>query len=221
MLIVGVSESDVEAVLSSGVGPGLPAGERCPACSGELRPWGSYRRWVRRAGETLALRVRRARCRACEGTHALLPSFLCARRRDLAEAIFAALCQAAEGRGHRPIAEAASVPVTTARGWLRRLRANAEPLRAGFAALACELGASPARAPPQASALAWLLEAIGTAHRAVSERLGPAAAGPPAAFSCAACGEGLLANIGPPLAGDSTSARVAQTAPGEREGGTK
>ncbi len=33
------------------------------------------------------------------------------------------------GAGHRPIAAALGVPAGTARGWLRRLRARAEPLR--------------------------------------------------------------------------------------------
>lgn len=218
MLIVGVPESGVEATLASGAGPGLAGGERCPGCEGELRPWGSYRRWVRRAGETLALRVRRARCGACLRTHALLPSFLCPRRRDLAEAIFGALCLAAEGRGHRPVAGRAGVPETTARGWLRRLRANADRLRADFAALASELGASPARAPPGASSLAWLAEAIGSAHRAASERFGATAAGSPAAFSVAACGGGLLANTHPPFPGTPVAVKVAPTAQTDPKG---
>ena len=35
MLIVGVRESEVEAVLCRGVGPELPPEARCPACGGD------------------------------------------------------------------------------------------------------------------------------------------------------------------------------------------
>ncbi len=200
MLIVGVSESEVEAVLERGVGPAPTPGACCPACGGELGRWGSYRRWVRRAQETWALRVRRARCRRCRATHALLPSFLFARRIDLAAAIFGALTMGAEGRGHRAAAQAAGVPETTARGWLRRARRRAPELRAGFLALAFELGASPARSPPAPSPLAALSEAIGLAHRAARERFGAPATLSESAFSVAASGGLALANTSPPLA---------------------
>ncbi|MBW8060365.1 MAG: hypothetical protein FVQ78_08580 [Solirubrobacterales bacterium] len=100
VLIVGVRESEVEAVLCRGVGPELPPEARCPACGGELGRWGGYRRWVRRREEMFLLRVARAICRSCERTHALLPSFLYARRLDLAEMIFEALAMGAQGRGH-------------------------------------------------------------------------------------------------------------------------
>ncbi|HZD88324.1 MAG TPA: DUF6431 domain-containing protein, partial [Gaiellaceae bacterium] len=122
MLIVGVPESEVEPALEEGVGPGLPAGARCPSCGGRLGRWGSYRRWARRREETRLLRVARAICESCRRTHALLPSFLYARRTDLAEMIFGALEMAARGRGHRPAAARAGVHEATARGWLRRLR---------------------------------------------------------------------------------------------------
>ncbi|MGH9381622.1 MAG: DUF6431 domain-containing protein, partial [Thermoanaerobaculia bacterium] len=136
MLILGVPEAEVEAMLESGLGPALPEEERCPDCEGPLGRWGSYSRWARRAGETFALRIRRAICRACGKTHALLPSFLYGRRIDLAEVIFRALRLGAEGRGHRPAAKAAGVPETTARDWLRRARLLADGRRRHFAVLA-------------------------------------------------------------------------------------
>lgn len=200
MLIVGVPESEVQAVLEHGVGPELAPGARCPVCGGGLRRWGSYRRWVRRAQETWLLRVRRARCRPCRRTRALLPSFLFARRIDLAEAIFAALEMGARGRGHRAAAAAAAVPETTARGWLRRARRRAPALRAGFLALAFELGSRPARSPPASGPLAALTEAIELAHRAAGERFGAAAPASIVAFSVAASGGLALANTSPPLA---------------------
>ena len=126
MLIVGIPESEIESALKGGAGPGLPPGARCPACGGELGRWGSYRRWARRRSETHRLRIARALCHACGRTHALLPSFLYARRTDIAEMIFGALEMAAAGRGHRPVAAWAGVPEASARGWLRRARQVAE-----------------------------------------------------------------------------------------------
>jgi transposase-like protein len=200
VLIVGVPESEVEAVLERGVGPAAAPEARCPACGGRLGRWGYYRRWVRRAEENFSLRLRRARCRPCRRTHALLPSFLFARRIDLAEAIFGALTMGAEGRGHRAAAARAGVPETTARSWLRRARRRAPGLRADFLALAFELGTRRARSPPAPSPLAALTEAIGLAHRAARGRFGATATLSPAAFSVAASGGLALANTSPPLA---------------------
>lgn len=200
VLIVGIEELEVEAMLVGGVGPVLAGVDRCPDCDGLLGGWGSYPRAVRGRGETRCLRVHRARCRECGRTHALLPSFLYGRRRDLAEVIFAGLRMGAEGGGYRRVAAAAGVPDTTARGWLRRGRSLAELGRRHFAVLAGQLGAPPGRAPPTASALGALLEAIAAAHRAASERFGAAAALSPWAFSSAARGGWLLANTGAPLA---------------------
>ena len=114
MVIVGVRESEVESALDEGSGPDLPDGARCPACGGELGRWGSYRRWARRREETRRLRIARAICRACGRTHALLPSFLYARRIDLAELILGALSW--------PPRAAATAPSQPAPGSPRRLR---------------------------------------------------------------------------------------------------
>lgn len=209
MVIVGVRESEVESALREGVGPQLPAGARCPACGGELGRWGSYRRWARRREEMRLLRIARAICLACRRTHALLPSFLYARRMDLAALIFGALAMAAAGRGHRPVAARAGVPEATARGWLRRARRVAGERRAAFCALAAQLGAVPPRSPPAGGPLAALIEAIGLAHRAAQERFGAAAPACAVAFSVAASGGLLLANTDRPFPGALGAVRVA------------
>lgn len=117
---------------------------------------------------------------------------------DLASAIGLALVMAAAGRGHRPVAAAAGVPETTARGWLRRLRARAAWLRMWFARLAWELGGQTARAPPSGEVLAWLLEAITAAHTAARERLGAGVAACVWSFSSAASGGRWLSNTDAP-----------------------
>jgi len=208
VLIVGVCESEVKAVLCRGAGPGLPPEARCPACGGELGRWGGYRRWVRRREEVFSLRIARAICRSCGRTHALLPSFLLARRIDLAEAILDALRMAGEGRGHRSIAAAAAVPEATARGWLRRARRIAAARCAVFAALAFELGARPGRSPPVTGSLAALCEAIGRAYRAARERFGTAAPGSVVVFSVAVSGGLLLANTSCPFPALRSAVRV-------------
>jgi transposase-like protein len=209
MVIVGVREFEVESALREGVGPELPAAARCPACGGRLGRWGSYRRWARRREEMHPLRIARAICHSCRRTHALLPSFLYARRTDLAELILGALEMAAAGRGHRPAATRAGVPEATARGWLRRSRRVAGERRAAFCALAAQLGALPPRSPPAEEPLAALLEAIGLAHRAAKERFGAAAPARAAAFSVAASGGLLLANTDCPFPGAPDAVRVA------------
>ncbi|HKJ36563.1 MAG TPA: DUF6431 domain-containing protein [Solirubrobacterales bacterium] len=215
MVIVGVRESEVESVLEEGSGPELPAGAGCPACGGELGRWGFYRRWARRREAMRPLRIARAICRACGRTHALLPSFLYARRTDLAEMILGALEMAARGRGHRPAAAWAGVPDATARSWLRRARRGAAERRAAFLSLALELGALPPRSPPSSGSLAGLTEAIALAHRAAKERFGATAPVSRAAFSAAASGGLLLANTNRPFPGAPGAVRVAPASESE------
>jgi transposase-like protein len=195
VLIVGVPRAAVELTLKVGVGPSLAAAMCCPACGGGLAPWGGYARFVRAGGGTWRLRVRRARCRGCGRTHALLPSFLLARRRDVVAAVGEALRSAAAGRGHRAIARALALAESTVREWLRRLRARAAVLRARFVALAVALGELPARAPPHEGLLAGLDRAIGQAFIAARLRFGPRAVfGGIWAFASAASAGGLLSN---------------------------
>jgi hypothetical protein len=90
------------------------------------------------------------------------------------------------------------VPETTVRGWLRRLRARAARLRALFVRLALRLGAQTGRSPPPERVLAWLLDAIATAHRVARELLGAAVARCVWSFSSAASGGLWLANTDAP-----------------------
>lgn len=184
-------------MLRAGVGPSLSAGMRCPTCAGELGSWGGYRRRVRVGRAMFRLLIRRACCRACDRTHALLPGFLLARRLDAVDAIGCALGMAAEGRGYRPIAAALGRAVSTVRGWLRRLRERVDLLRGWFVGLAVEMAEPPARAPPEASpsSLGLLVRAIADAFLAARLRLGPGAVtGGMWAFSSAATSGRLLAN---------------------------
>jgi transposase-like protein len=182
-------------MLRVGIGPSLSAGMRCPACSGGLGSWGGYRRRVRVSRAEFRLLVRRARCKACERTHALLPGFLLARRLDVVDVIGCAVEMAAEGHGYRPIAAALGRQGTTVRSWLRRLRARVDVLRGWFVAVAVEMAEPPPRAPPGCSALGLLLRAIADAFLAARLRLGPGAVtGGVWAFCSAASSGALLAN---------------------------
>jgi transposase-like protein len=168
---------------------------RCPACAGELGSWGGYRRRVRVGRARFRLLVRRARCRACERTHALLPGFLLARRLDVVDVIGCALQMAAGGRGYRPIAAVLGRKETTVRSWLRRLRGRADVLRGWLVGLAVSMAEPPARAPPDGSTLGLLVRAIADAFLAARLRLGPGAVrGGIWAFCSAASSGGLLAN---------------------------
>jgi transposase-like protein len=173
----------------------LSAGMRCPRCRGELGSWGGYRRRVRVGRAEFGLLVRRACCKGCARTHALLPGFLLGRRRDVVDAVGCALGMAVDGRGFGPIAAALGVPESTVRGWLRRLRARADVLRGWFVRLAVELAEPPARSPPERSVLGLLVRAIADAFLATRLRLGPGAVtGGVWAFCSAATSGGLLAN---------------------------
>lgn len=195
VLIVSVPRRWVGPMLRAGLGPSLRAGIRCPACAGELGSWGCYPRRVRVGRARFRLRVRRARCRACERTHALLPGFLLGRRLDAVDAIGCALGMAADGHGYRRIAVALGRAPTTVRGWLRRLRARADLLRGWFVGLAVELSEPPARPPPACSPLGLVVRAVADVFLAARLRLGPGAvSGGVWAFSSASTTGGLLAN---------------------------
>jgi hypothetical protein len=98
----------------------------CPACGGDLMRWGAARaRLVREAGADRRIRPARVRCRACGVTHVVLPPDVLVRRRDAAVVIGRAWVSFVDGRGARLTARELDVPMETARGWLRRLRALA------------------------------------------------------------------------------------------------
>jgi hypothetical protein len=163
----------------------------CPSCAGPLVFWSGYRRHVRAAGRCRKVFVPRLRCAPCGVSHALLPAFVLAWRLDVAETVGAVIGQVAGGGcGVRPAAARAGVPYTTARGWVRRFRARARELGAGFAALAVELGGDVVR--PVAGAGGFALAAIGAAFGAATALPGWLAVGL-WRFACSVSGGRLIA----------------------------
>ena len=161
--------------------------------------WSGYHRWVRWGGGVWRVWVRRARCRPCGVTHALLPSFALLRRLDAVEVIGAALGRAAGGAGLRVVAAGLGVPHTTVRDWWRRFRVRAPMLAAGLCALVVELGGLVAAL--DAAAEHACLAALELVAAGVRRRLGVAA---PATWPLAALVSGggwLGATTSPPWAG--------------------
>jgi hypothetical protein len=113
----------------------------CPDCGGRLRPWGWARPRVIREGLGTdwtggALRPRRSRCAACQGTHVLLEVRLAVRRADTAEVIAAAIeAKTVLGWGHRKVAASCGRPASTVRGWLRAFATSASVIGERFTSL--------------------------------------------------------------------------------------
>lgn len=89
------------------------------------------------------------------------------------EVIGAALVAKQAGQGHRVIAAALGVPVSTVRGWLLRFAHRAEELRVLATVLAHRFDAMLAAIEPRGSPFADALEAIGLAAAAINRMLGP------------------------------------------------
>ncbi len=168
MLMVCAEVALVEAELVGGL-------LGCPSCRGVLGPWGHAReRVVRcRSGDRL-LRPRRARCRACAGTHVLLSEIVLLRRRDGVSVIGAAIEASVAGEGYRRIAARLGACADTVRGWLRRFVRRAELVRAHFTRLAVVLDPELGPIAPAGGGVADALEAIAVAGRAWVLRFGPA-----------------------------------------------
>jgi hypothetical protein len=164
---------------------------RCPACSSPVVFWSGYWRHVRWQERERKIFIPRVRCCGCGVTHALLPAFVLARRLDAAESAGLVIGQVAAGAyGVRPVAAAAGVPYTTARGWVRRFAARAGDLAVSFAALAVELGGEVVR--PLPDPLRSAVAAIGAAFTAAAGLPGWAGLGR-WRFACAVTGGSLLA----------------------------
>jgi hypothetical protein len=163
---------DAEAVRAA-----LAAGRLdCPSCrAAPLRRWGYARvRTVHQPGGRREwLRPARARCGGCGATHVLVPVHCPPRSAYGLELLGQALLAGAHGRGHRRIAADLDVPEGTVRGWLRRARQVAEPLRVragialvGFTPDAC------ADLKPRGSRLAEALNALAAAAIGAARVLG-------------------------------------------------
>ncbi len=149
----------------------------CPDsdCSGMLRPWGSARtRPVRLfGGGTDWVTPRRGRCRQCDRSHVFLPVRAFPRRTDSVDTVWAALAAAADGLGHRRVAEQVGVPATTVRGWLRRARANSEISTTRATIFRSDLDhARPEQHPRFDTPLANMVHIVGAAAGAWLRRFG-------------------------------------------------
>lgn len=168
MTIVWPCLLSVETYAAAGLEVKVPRPD-CPECSAQMSFWGSYQRDVR-VGEIVRIVVRRARCRPCGCSHALLPDFVAHGRLDGVEVIGAALAEMASGSGARAAAARAGAPHTTARSWQRRFRSRAPMLTAGFLAVVVGLGDLVPRGLGGATsaALAAITAAVGAARRRLS-----------------------------------------------------
>jgi hypothetical protein len=102
----------------------------------------------------------------------LLPVDVLVRRADAVQVIGSALAGKAVGLGHRTIAERLGRPVSTVRGWLRRLASRAEPVRAAFTALVVTLSVGAPLPAVARGPFADAVEAIGAAAVAAAWRFG-------------------------------------------------
>ena len=175
MAIVWACRLGVEEYRAAGREPMVPRPD-CPGCGSAMVFWSGYERSVRVEGRCWRLWVRRARCAGCAVSHALVPAFCLLGRLDVVNSVGAAVTAVVAGVvGVRTVAQRLDVPHTTARDWLRRFRARAAMLTAGFSALAVELsGVAPElpagadRAALTASRWAWAA-AISRAGTAVGD----------------------------------------------------
>ena len=140
MAIVWPCPFSVDAYVAAGRGVVVPR-VACPSCRRPMGRWSGYERSVRIAGRCRRLWLARARCSACNVSHALVPSFLLVGRLDVVADVGVVLEAVTEGvSGVRPAAAGVDVPATTARDWVRGFRVRAPALWSGFAALTIELG---------------------------------------------------------------------------------
>jgi len=164
--------------------------------------WAAYVRFVWAAdGNTKQIWIRRAKCKPCARSHALLPMFLLVRRFYPVQLIGSALMKIHQGSGMRAVARQLQVPHTTCRDWWRRYRARAPTLAAQFAAVAVELaGDAPAFSTKPAAAG---LEALAAAFSLAKRRFGGRVFGLWEFFSAVTGGEAMSTTTAPPYAGPS------------------
>ena len=169
MSIVFACRLSVDAYVEAGRDVEVPR-PSCPACSGAMVFWGLYVRDVR-VGAVVKLLVRRARCRDCRTSHAMLPDFVAHGRLDGIEVIGAGIEVMADGGGTRSAAVVTGVPYTTVRDWRRRLGSRASMLTGGFWASCVALGDLVPRVVT-VGALSILVGAVTAAVAAARRRFG-------------------------------------------------
>jgi hypothetical protein len=183
----------------------LSGGLCCPSCGGVLGGWGNAaeRRVRVLDGPDVVLVPRRSRCRACGGTHVLLPARFLSRRADAGAVIGRALEEKAAGSGHRVIALALGRPASTVRGWLRCLARNAGRVRERFTALAAGLVTDPPLPGPAPSPLGDAVAAVAAAAAAASRVPGVGTVARWELAAAVTCGL-LLAPSWPAMAGNAS-----------------
>jgi hypothetical protein len=199
MAIVWPTELDVDAYAEAGRDVVVPR-PQCPECLGPMRFWGWYERDVRVTAVVVRrLAVRRARCRACERTHALLPGFVAWGRLDEVGVIGSALAAMGTGRrGVRPVAQFIDRPYTTTRGWRRRFGARALMLAVGFSRFCVAVGDVAPRLGGDAVEVA--VGAIRAAWSAARRRFGDGVGGVWRLANAVVGGHLLSTNMDPPWA---------------------
>lgn len=138
MAIVWPCSLDVKSYAAAGRDVVVPRPD-CPTCSRPMTFRSGYDRVARADGDHHVW-VRRAECRWCASSHALIPSFLFTGRLCTVEVIGSALLLIATGAGARSAARRVGVPHTTARAWWHRFRARAGWLRSVGLAVVVTLG---------------------------------------------------------------------------------
>ena len=199
MAIVWACRLGLEEYRESGREVVVPRPE-CPGCATAMVFWAGYERWVRVGGRCWRLWVRRARCSCCKVSHALIPAFCLVGRLDVVDCVGEGISAMVEGGGGgvgvRPVADRLDVPHTTARDWLRRFRARAAILTAGFSAVTVELCGVAPRLPTGMDRAA--LGAIKWAWAAAIWRAGAGVAAMWSFVSLVTGGSFLAANTDPP-----------------------
>jgi hypothetical protein len=112
----------------------------CPQCVVAMIFWGSYDRPVRIGSFEIRLRIRRAMCKRCRSSHALLPDLVAVGRLDSVEVIGQAVAEMASGSTAGAIARRSAMAYTTVRDWRRRFASRAKLLSAGLLAATVALG---------------------------------------------------------------------------------
>jgi hypothetical protein len=170
MAIVWATELDVDGYVAAGRGVVVPRPD-CPGCHQPMRFWGWYERDVRVTAEVIhRLSVRRAHCRVCERSHALLPGFVTWGRLDEVAVIGSAVEAMCGGAGMRRVAEGLGLKHTTVRDWRRRFARRAALLAVGFCRFCVALGDVVPRLSGRPDVVA--VAAVGAAWVAARRRFG-------------------------------------------------
>ncbi len=138
----------------------------CPECVGAMVFWGSYDRPVRVGSDEVRLHIRRAMCKRCRSSHALLPDLVAPGRLDAIEVIGLATQEMASGVTAGELARRTSLPYTTIRDWRRRLASRARLVTAQLLAATVALGDLVPRVPGDGlSAVVCAAGAVAAAFR--------------------------------------------------------